>query len=93
MCKPKFTAKCWQKLTEVLITPASRAQPHVTEARLALSSGIGDYPEIRMHVPILFRTSMYIEECVHILPRFLRSGRNFTMKMETVGRGWAGRKI
>ena len=73
------------------VTPASRAQPHVTEAKLALNSGAGFYPEIWMQVPILYRTSMYMEEWVHILPSWFGFTEILTLKMETVAMGWAGR--
>ena len=43
-----------------------------------------------MHLPILFRTSMYMEEWVHILPSWF-GFTEILLKMETVARGWAGR--
>ena len=50
------------------VTPASRAWPHVTEAKQALSSGSRYYPERWVVLPIQFRSSICIETWVQILP-------------------------
>ena len=58
-------------LLKCCVTPASRAQPHVTEAKLALSSCSLYFPERLVVLAILFIASICIETWVQILPTWL----------------------
>ena len=84
-------AKCWEKVPEVL---RHTSQPHATTrhgSQVSTELSCWVLPGDMNVVPIWFWTSMYMEEWVHILPSWFGLTKNFTLKMETVARGWAGR--
>ena len=90
VCKLCFCQTVGSNWSKCCVIGSSRAQPHVTEARSALTCGLTYFPNRSVHVPILFRICMFMESMCAYSPYLVGWLRNFTLKRGTVARGRGG---